>query len=162
MFDEFYNRFERNEISAEEYRVAVSRRLEINLSDEDFDRGWCDLYLDVYEDIDDILLRLKPHYKLVALTNTNIIHHKVWAVRYAETLRHFDKVFSSHEMGVRKPEENAFEIVLDYLQCKPAEAIFLDDHADNITGAEKLGITTIWVTSPKKMKEELLRHGLLR
>lgn len=162
MFDELYDTFERNEIAAEEYRAAVSRRLDIRLSDEDFDRGWCDLYLDVYEDIDDILVRLKPDYKLVALTNTNILHHNVWSVRYADTLRHFEKVFSSHEIGVRKPEEKSFEIVLNYVQWKPIETIFLDDSADNITGADKLGMATILVTSPTRMKEELRRHGLLQ
>jgi HAD superfamily hydrolase (TIGR01509 family) len=133
----------------------------MKLSDEEFDKGWCDLYLDAYNDIDNLLSGLKHKHRLVALTNTNAIHYKAWRVKYADTLKHFEKIFSSHEIGTRKPEEKSFKIVLDYLQCKPSETIFLDDNADNIHGADELGIATILVTSQEQMKEELLRYGLL-
>jgi putative hydrolase of the HAD superfamily len=161
VFDELSDMFERNEISPEQFRTKVLRRLDVKLSDKDFDKGWCELYLDTYGDIGNLLMGLKRNYKLVALTNTNAIHHEVWSVNYAETLQHFEKIFSSHEIGTRKPEEKSFKIVLDYLQCKPAETIFLDDNADNINGAGELGIATILVTSQVKMREELLKNGLL-
>lgn len=161
VFDELSDKFERNEISPEQFRMRVSQRLDIKLSDGDFDRGWCDLYLDIYNDIDNLLISLKRNYKLVALTNTNAIHNKVWRVKYTDTLRHFEKIFSSHEIGTRKPEEKSFKIVLDYLPCNPAEIIFLDNNDDNIKGANELGIATILVTSQVQMREELLTNGLL-
>ena len=160
VFDELFDKFERNEISPEQFRRTVSQRLEINLSDEDFDKGWCDLYLDIYIDIDNLLISLKRNCKIVALTNTNEIHNNVWRAKYADTLRHFKKVFCSHEIGVRKPEEKSFKIVLDYLKCKPGETIFLDDNADNIKGADKLGIATLLVTSQVQMREQLLTNGV--
>jgi HAD superfamily hydrolase (TIGR01509 family) len=61
-------------------------------------------------------------------------------------------------MAKRKPEPKAYKIVLDYLQCKPSEAIFLDD---NIIGAKKIGIATIWVTSQETMRTELEKFGCL-
>jgi HAD superfamily hydrolase (TIGR01509 family) len=64
-------------------------------------------------------------------------------------------------MAKRKPEPKAYKIVLDYLQCKPSEAIFLDDNIDNITGAKKIGIATIWVTSQETMRTELEKFGCL-
>jgi glucose-1-phosphatase len=160
-FDELFDMFERNEITPERFREKISQRLGINISDDEFDKGWCDLYLDVYKDIDNLLITLKHKYKLVALTNTNLIHNKVWNIKYADTLQHFEKIFSSHETGTRKPEEKSFRIALDYLQCKPKETIFLDDNADNINGAAKLGIATILVSSQEKMKSELVANGLL-
>jgi HAD superfamily hydrolase (TIGR01509 family) len=161
VFDELSDKFERNEISAKQFRTTVSQRLNMELSNEEFDKCWCDLYLDAYNDIDNLLVRLKRNNKLVALTNTNSIHDKVWRVKYANTLQHFEKIFCSHEIGTRKPEEKSFTIVLDYLQCKPSEAIFLDDNADNINGAHELGIATILVTSQMQMRDELLNIGLL-
>jgi len=56
---------------------------------------------------------------------------------------------------MRKPEERIYKIVLDYLQCKPAEVIFLDDNEQNILGAAKAGIKTILVTSQEQMRVEL-------
>jgi glucose-1-phosphatase len=158
-FDTLFDKFEKDEIAASQFRSMVSQRLSINLSDIDFDNGWCNLYMDVYNGIDDLLINLKRNYKLVALTNTNIIHHNVWPVKYAHVLVHFEKIFSSHEMGARKPEAEAYKIVLDHLQCKPSEVIFLDDNADNIRGAKEIGIETIWVTSQEDMIKELQKFG---
>lgn len=160
VFDELFDKFERNEISSEQFRTKVSQRLDIKLSDEDFDNGWCDLYLKIYNDIEKLLIGLKRNYKLVALTNTNAIHYKVWRIKYASTLQHFEKIFCSHEIRTRKPEKKSFKIVLDYLKCIPAETIFLDDNVENIKGADKLGIATILVSSQVKMREELLINGI--
>ena len=160
-FDDLFDKFEKNEVSAPQFRTMLSQKLNISLTDEDFDKGWCNLYMDAYKDIDNLLISVKRNYKIVALTNTNVIHSKVWPVKYAHVLQHFEKIFSSHEMAKRKPEPKAYKMVLDYLQCKPSEAIFLDDNIDNITGAKKIGIATIWVTSQETMRTELEKFGCL-
>lgn len=155
MFDELFDRFERNEVSPAEFRATVTQRLNLKLSDQDFDNGWCDLYLDVYNDMDNLLVGLKRKYKLIGLTNTNAIHSKVWTVKYADTLQHFEKIFSSHELATRKPERKIFEIVLDYLKSKPEQTLFLDDNQDNINGAKEIGINTILVTSNAQMMKDI-------
>jgi len=161
VFNNLFDQLERNEISSTDFRASISETLSMNLTDEDFDKGWCDLYLDVYYGIEKILMELKYRYRLVALTNTNIIHNKIWRLKYADVLQHFEKIFSSYEMQTRKPEEKAYRIVLDYLQCQPAETVFLDDNIENINGAKKIGITSILVTSQQQMKEELHALGLI-
>lgn len=159
-FDELFEQFERNTIRAADFRAVISQRLGLELMNADFDKGWCDLYLDVYEGIDHMLTKLKNNYRLVALTNTNIIHNNTWRSKYAGTLKHFEQIYSSHEMGTRKPEKQAYETVLNYLQCNPAEAIFLDDNPDNTDGAKKLGIATILVTSTEQMKNDLRKYNI--
>lgn len=161
VFNNLFDQLERNEISSTDFRASISETLSMNLTDEDFDKGWCDLYLDVYYGIEKILIELKYRYRLVALTNTNIIHNKIGRLKYADVLQHFEKIFSSYEMQTRKPEEKAYRIVLDYLQCQPAETVFLDDNIENINGAKKIGITSILVTSQQQMKEELHAHGII-
>lgn len=99
--------------------------------------------------------------EIVALTNTNIIHSKFWKMKYANTLQHFQKIFSSHELKERKPDTKAYQIVLDYLQVEPQRTVFLDDNIDNIKGADQLGIKTILVTSYDQMTDELRKIGLL-
>ena len=161
-FDQLFDKFEKNEVSVVEFRATVSKRLNLKLIDEDFDKAWCDLYLDIYDDIENLLTELKSNYQLVALTNTNIIHNKIWRVKYANTLRHFEKIFSSHEIETRKPESKSYQIVLNYLKCKSTETIFLDDNLDNIRGAEELGIATILVTSTEQMRHDLQKLGALK
>lgn len=160
-FDTFFDKFEKDEITSGQFRTEISKRLNLKLSDHEFDKGWCDLYLDTYRGIDNLLADLKQNYKIIALTNTNMIHSKVWKKKYAGTLRHFQKIFSSYELKERKPDMKAYQIVLDYLQVEPQQTVFLDDNIDNIKGADQLGIKTILVTSYEQMTDELRKIGLL-
>ena len=159
-FDKLFDEFEKGIISGSQFRRGVSNRIGLQLTDEAFDEGWCDLYLDTYTNIDNLLTDLKQSYRIVALTNTNIIHESVWRKKYKDTLGLFEKIFCSHEIKARKPEKRAYQIVLDYLNLSPQQAIFLDDNLDNIKGANELGIQTILVTSQQQMRDELKAKGL--
>jgi putative hydrolase of the HAD superfamily len=108
-----------------------------------------------------MLVKLKSKYRIIALTNTNSIHSNVWRRKYANTLNHFEKIFSSHELATRKPERKIFEIVLDYLNLKPEQTLFLDDNIDNINGAKKIGILTILVTSNAQMKKDINQFAII-
>ncbi len=160
-FDNTFDEFEKDAITPKEFRAEISQRLGLTLTDKIFDKGWCALYLDTYFGIDNVLTNLKEQYQLVALTNTNSIHSKVWNIKYAHTLQHFQKIFSSHKLKERKPDAKAYQIVLDYLQVEPQQAVFLDDNIDNIMAAEKLGIKAILVTSTEQMTAELQTMDLL-
>ena len=59
-------------------------------------------------------------------------------------------------MGARKPDAEAFQMVLDYLQIKPEEVLFLVDKLENILGAQALGIHTIHVKTYQQMVNDLL------
>lgn len=160
-YDEVFNKFEKDELTPEEFRAVISERLGLELTSQKFDAGWCDLYLDAYGGIDALLAELQPHYQLVALTNTNRIHSPAWQIKYARTLRYFQRVFSSHELKARKPDAKAYQLVLDYLQVQPEQAVFLDDNSENVQGARQLGIAAILVTSYEQMLADLNALGLL-
>lgn len=158
-FDELFDAFERGEVSNKAFRAEISQRLHLKLTDHLFDQGWCSLYLDTYEGMNELLSNLKKQYRLVALTNTNSIHAQVWKPKYRESLSHFENVFCSHELKTRKPEKQAYQIVLDYLGIKPQQTIFLDDSYANTEGAAQLGIKTVLVESQQQMRTDL--HAML-
>lgn len=85
---------------------------------------------------------LKPKYKIGLLSNAWVDARNRLGAMY-----HFIDVFDisifSAEVGMRKPEAGIYLLMLDKLQVKPEESIFIDDFAVNIEGAEKLGIRTI-------------------
>lgn len=153
--DKNFDRFERGDISEEEYRSITEAALQINLSVEDFDKGLSNLYLDETEGINSLLKELRKNYRIIALSNTNSIHEKVWRIKYKDTMDQFEKIFRSHKMNTRKPENQPYLIALDYLKMKPEEVIFLDDKEENIEPAKTLGMETIKVESPAQMKFEL-------
>lgn len=161
IFDNVLEKFERNEISSDEFRNLIRTRLEISLSDYDFDQGWCTFYTNVYEGVNELLSQLKGSYRTVALMNTNILHSRVCKVKYADTLRHYERVFCSHEIGSRKPEEKCFKRVIDYLQYPPDEIAFFDDEIKNVNAAAVLGMQSVLIANPKSIMQEIRKLELI-
>ena len=159
-FDEIFKRLERGEINSTAFRKHVLSKLRLKISDEKFDKGWNSIYLEAVPGIKQLLQKLKQKYRLVALTNTNEIHAKKWGTMYASILNYFEKVFSSHEIHTRKPEQKAYNTVLNYLQLNPDEVIFLDDNTEYVQAASEMNIASIHVTSFKQMVEDLSKLGV--
>ena len=160
--DSYYERLEVGGISPAQYREHVCDLLGVHLSDEDFDRGWNSIYLDVLPGIEPLLQELRQSSRLVVLTNTNEIHSREWRARYADILTYFEKIFASHEIGARKPDPEAFQIVLDYLDIDPQKVAFIDDNAENVRGAEALGIKGILATDTWQNEEGRWDAGIGR
>lgn len=57
--------------------------------------------------------------------------------------RGFDVYVFSCERGYTKPQKEIFDLTLKELNIAPTEAIFIDDRATNIEGAEKVGIKSV-------------------
>ena len=154
-FDETYAQFERGEISPEIFRAHVMKCLNINITERDFIEGWKKILIQLRRNIPELLQHLCTSFRIVALSNTNEIHVPMWLEMCTPILPYFEKIFSSNEIGFRKPEYNAYQYVLDYLQLPPGEIIFLDDNHENIRAAEKVGMEVIHVLSYDQMIYEL-------
>jgi epoxide hydrolase-like predicted phosphatase len=55
----------------------------------------------------------------------------------------FDPLVVSAQIGVLKPEAAAYQTVLARLDAPPQAAVFIDDRADNIEGARRVGLRTV-------------------
>jgi putative hydrolase of the HAD superfamily len=159
--DIIFHQFERGELTPEEfYRTLVTSK-EVDLSFEDFVEGWNAIYGEAYPEVQSALQKLSNRILLAALTNTNELHRRVWIRKYAETLRYFDRLFISSQLGFRKPEDRAFKYVLEECQVKPRETLFFDDVIENITKAHDLGIHAVQVFKPSDITNELQQRGLI-
>jgi len=92
---------------------------------------------------------LKPHYKLGLLSNA-FPGTREWMQERHTFLDLFEVSFFSAEVGMRKPEEGFYRLILDALQVEPEETLFVDDFSQNIAGAQELGMQTIWYTDREK------------
>lgn len=63
----------------------------------------------------------------------------------------------SYEIHKGKPDPEIYHHLLNQYAIKPEESLFLDDRAENIAAAEKLGIHGIQVTSREFLNQELDR-----
>ncbi|RAO33687.1 Bifunctional epoxide hydrolase [Micromonospora noduli] len=55
----------------------------------------------------------------------------------------FDALLFSCRLGGTKPDPGVFNRALDLMGSAPSEAVFIDDKAANVAGAQELGITAI-------------------
>ena len=159
-FGETYQEFERGEISPSVFRKKTMNKLEFKISDEEFDNGWNSMYMELVPGIVGLLRELRSTYRLVALTNTNAIHAERWPILFSSVLEYFEKVFSSHVIGARKPEKRAYETVLNYLGVNPQSTIFFDDNPEFVRAAETMDISSVRVTSFKQMANEMRERGV--
>jgi len=67
----------------------------------------------------------------------------------------FDKIFSSADIKLFKPNKEAYEYILNSLKSKPKETLFIDDMERNTKAAEKIGIQSIVFKNINRLKKDL-------
>ncbi len=74
----------------------------------------------------------------------------------------FDDVVVSGEVRMIKPDPAIFALALNRMQASAHNVLFIDDHEPNIDAAKTLGFVTHHFTNPAALREDLIRHDLLR
>src|SRR6185369_4396814 len=69
------------------------------------------------EELCALIPHLKKRYRLVLGSNTNAIHAPHYRAMFADTLRHFDTLIMSHEIGICKPHREFFDKVIEAAGC---------------------------------------------
>ncbi|MGO3908167.1 glucose-1-phosphatase [Huaxiibacter chinensis] len=142
-----FHQHERGEISDEAFAQAICHELELPLSYEQFSHGWQAVFVGLRPEVIDIMHKLREQgHRVVVLSNTNRLHTTFWPEEYPEIRAAADKIYLSQEMGMRKPEARIYQELLRAEGFTASDAVFFDDNADNIEGANQLGITSILVT----------------
>lgn len=158
--DDSYERHERGEIPAAAYFSILRQSLGIDLSDEDFIEGWNDVYRGLVPGMAEVLCAAQRHLPLFAFTNSNPTHKSVWEHLYASELRPFETIFVSSDLGVRKPDPGAFDLVARRMGFAPREVLFFDDGPENVEGARTAGMHGVVVGSIGDVRQALVRIGI--
>jgi glucose-1-phosphatase len=107
-----------------------------------------------------LIPRLKEHYRLVLGSNTNPTHARRFLAQFADTLRHFDGMVLSYEIGARKPGRAFYEEILRVAGCQPDRCVFIDDLPENAAGARACGLRGIVYTGMDQLNSQLRNLGV--
>ena len=138
--DDAYKALEIGAIDFAEYTAALSQRLGIELSENQWREGWNALLGEPYPAVAEILPSVANRVPLYCFSNTNAAHQAVWEPRLAALLPSFEKVYASWWIGCRKPDPDAYLHVAADMGIAPADIVFLDDNRANIEGALAAGL----------------------
>lgn len=80
------------------------------------------------------------------------------AMERAPWTGHFASLTFSADLGVAKPEQEAYAAAARALQVEPADIVFVDDRAENVAGAHAFGMAAIHYTGLDLALAELAEH----
>ncbi|WP_276357668.1 HAD family hydrolase [Cohnella caldifontis] len=103
----------------------------------------------------EMIQHVKASYKVGLITNgrTFIQHGKIDQLGIRNR---FDLILVSEEVGIKKPHSGIFEIALERLDLTADQCVYIGDHPVNdIEGAGKAGMNTIWLEVNQPWKDEI-------
>jgi HAD superfamily hydrolase (TIGR01509 family) len=98
-----------------------------------------------------------------AVERVTASNYPVWIEELAEDHLEgrFERVLASHHLGVRKPDPAFFVALLERVDARPAEAVFVDDREVNVAAAEAAGIRSHRFVDAATLRAWLVDLGLL-
>ncbi|MBQ5423707.1 MAG: HAD family phosphatase, partial [Bacteroidales bacterium] len=137
--NELFDRLEVGNITENEFYDEFRRVTGCKLDNKTLEQCWDALIMDFPSARIEMLKRLKNEgkYRTFILSNTNIIHYRFYTALLKRT-RGVDGLESlvehayfSHEIGLKKPNRDIFDYVVEHSHIKPEESIFIDDNEAN-------------------------------
>jgi glucose-1-phosphatase len=153
--DEACKRHEIGAISDGEYFASLRDSLGITLSDAHLLDGWNAIFIDEAPGIAQLLARAAARLPVYCFSNTNPAHEAYWSTRFADTIRHFRKIYVSSTIGLRKPDAAAFRFVSGDIGVPPGRILFFDDSLANVEGARACGLQAVHVRAPSDIAAAL-------
>lgn len=144
--DHLFDGFEIGALSPQEFRARIRSLHGNGITDAQVDHCWNAMLGRIPPERIDLLKRLRSQYKLLLLSNTNAIHVPAFGNIIAEHngiadfRALFDGAYYSCEMGLRKPDAEAFHHVLSRHGAEPSRTLFIDDSIQHVVGAREAGL----------------------
>ncbi len=154
-FDHAYERHERGEITAVEYFLHLKSALQLTATLDQIEHGWNAIFAGEIAQTRLLVETTRQTLPCFAFTNTNASHFRHSAGLYPKVVSAFDRIFASHEIGLRKPERAAFDYICQQLKLAPASILFFDDLAENVRAAQDAGLRAVHVRGPDDVAEAL-------
>ena len=167
-FIEIMSKFDTGIYTASTFRKRMKALLGLEkMTDEKFDSIWNAMLLDIPRERVEAIEKVKKHYKIFLMSNTNVIHYDLYVrdlqlrFGYNEFDELFDKSYFSFAEHLEKPDPRFFELILDHEGLLPEETLFIDDTEKNINIAKSLGINTYHI-SREELVRNLFDNGVLK
>ncbi|MDQ3034141.1 MAG: HAD family phosphatase [Myxococcota bacterium] len=84
-----------------------------------------------------------------------------WIDERCDLRSRLDSAFLSCEMGVRKPDAEAYLEPCRAVGIAPGEALFVDDRASNCDAARAIGMDAVVFADAGALRSELARRGVI-
>jgi len=152
--------FDTGRISGEVFAERLMSEMDHPVAPEVFLELFGKWIVGLYDGTEALLSRISRTYKKACLSNTNEI---LWPpVRDTFGLGGLlDAYYLSHEMGMLKPDKEAFEYVIQDLDTAPERIAFFDDLELNVNSAKEVGMHAFQTRGLKELENKLEWLGVI-
>lgn len=151
--------FELGQIAARAYYEGLKGQLNFSWTYEQFVRGWTGIFSENLE-VRQIMERLRKRHKLLALTNTNMLHLEHIKNQVTAAPLFHDWV-ASCEVGYRKPDPQIYLAALERAgNIRPQQAVYIDDRPELVEAGREVGLTAIRFENGRQLEADLRSAGI--
>ena len=160
---DLFDNLETGKIGREAFIAAMKAATPTGITEEQILKAWNAMLLDFPVRRLQILQQLRLYHDLFLLSNTNEIHEETFngILMHSHGIPNigvfFDKVYLSHRVGMRKPNIEIFERVLNDNGLSPEHTLFIDDSPQHIEGARLTGIQTIYLEKGMTIEKDVYK-----
>ena len=158
--DEPYQLHERGKLPAAEYFDHLRATLQLRGETEQIVKGWNSIFISEIEETRRLVETARKALPCYAFTNTNPTHQAFWTSKYPLVAACFDHVFVSSDIGLRKPDREAFRHVSETLAVPASSIMFFDDLLENVSGASAAGLQAVHVQGPRDVLAAVRAIGI--
>ena len=148
-------------LGTSKYFAHLRNVLELEANDSKIALGWNAIYLEEIAETVNYILAAKKKLPCFAFTNSNPTHQDFWMAAYPRAVGSFHQIFVSSELGLRKPDREAFKAISDITGISVDKMLFFDDAEENVNGARAAGMQAVHVKAHSDVKKALADIGAL-
>jgi len=144
--DHLFDGFETGELSPGQFRDRIRQLFRPDITDREIDTCWNAMLGTVPMERIALIERFKQDRQVLLLSNTNAVHVPAFEAIIAaqngitDFKALFHGAYYSCEIGLRKPNAEAFHHVLQRHGSDPERTLFIDDSIQHVNGARKAGL----------------------
>ncbi len=150
--------YESGRITSPEFYRRAAEKYRLNNSESDFRAAFIDIFERIQPTIQ-LIRKLKPHYKIALLSNTNEWHFEA-EIKSVEVFPLFDTVTTSFEVGAMKPDEQIYRDALRKLSLPAESCVYIDDIQEYVDAARRIGMNAVQYTNPAELLRSLESAGV--
>jgi len=141
-------------ITLDEYLDQFIKKLNLSKSKKKaLKHLWFSSYVPNYK-MKKILKKLLKSYRIIAFSG-NVRERIIYLKKRYSLLKYFNGMVFSYDYNKNKRDLDFYQVLLDHIDCDPAEAILIDDSWDNIKRAEMVGLNGIHFSYTEQFLRDL-------
>ena len=152
--------FDSGRISARDFGKKMVEDLNLPIDSVEFLELFGSWLAGLYDGTEALLGKLSDSYRLGCFSNINEIMWPPIRDKYGMG-QLLNDYFLSYEMGMLKPDTEAFEYVIRELDIMPDRIAFFDDLETNVKTAKQVGMNSFVTKGLPELQDQLRQQGVL-